>query len=56
MKLYNGAGRSENRLVALVSKPGFMLQNITTAEPDDGQMECAIAAMKSVLEAEGENG
>ncbi|MCQ4726763.1 DUF1385 domain-containing protein [Anaerotignum faecicola] len=50
------AGRSENRLVALVSKPGFMLQNITTAEPDDGQMECAIAAMKSVLEAEGENG
>lgn len=50
------AGRSENRLVAIVSKPGFMLQGITTAEPDGPQIECAISAMKSVLEAEGENG
>ncbi|MCI8342338.1 MAG: DUF1385 domain-containing protein [Firmicutes bacterium] len=50
------AGRSESGFVAVVSKPGFMLQGMTTAEPDSEQIECAIAAMKSVLEAEGENG
>lgn len=48
------AGRSESRLVQMVSYPGFCLQKLTTAEPDDSQIECAIAAMKGVLESEQE--
>ncbi len=46
------AGNSENPLVQLISYPGLCLQKITTAEPDDSQIECAIAAMKGVLEDE----
>ena len=48
------AGNSESRLVQIVSAPGFCLQKLTTAEPDDSQIECAIAAMKGVLEDEPE--
>ena len=43
------AGRSQNRIVCVLSKPGMWLQNITTREPDDSQLEVAIAAMKAVL-------
>jgi uncharacterized protein YqhQ len=46
------AGRSDGPLVRLVSYPGMMLQKISTAEPDDGQIETAIAALKGVLEDE----
>lgn len=46
------AGKSESKLVQLISYPGLCLQKITTAEPDDSQIECAIAAMKGVLEDE----
>lgn len=48
------AGRSESKLVAAISYPGLCLQKITTAEPDASQIETAIAAMKGVLEDEGE--
>lgn len=43
------AGRSKSKVVCLLSKPGMWLQNITTREPDDSQIEVAIAAMKAVL-------
>ncbi|MBE7030811.1 MAG: DUF1385 domain-containing protein [Ruminococcaceae bacterium] len=43
------AGRSENKVVAWLTKPGLWLQNLTTREPDDSQLEVAIVAMKSVL-------
>ncbi|MCH5186850.1 MAG: DUF1385 domain-containing protein [Oscillospiraceae bacterium] len=43
------AGRSQNRVVCLISKPGMLLQRITTREPDDAQLEVAIASMKAVL-------
>lgn len=49
------AGRSESKLVAIISYPGFCLQRITTAEPDGAQIETAIAAMKGVLEDEPES-
>lgn len=48
------AGRSESALVKIVSAPGLCLQRLTTAEPDDSQVEAAIAAMKGVLEDEPE--
>lgn len=43
------AGRSKSKVVCILSKPGMWLQNITTREPDDSQLEVAIAAMKAVL-------
>lgn len=43
------AGRSKSRIVCLISRPGMWLQKITTREPDDSQLEVAIASMKSVL-------
>ena len=43
------AGRSKNRFVALLTKPGLWLQRITTREPDDSQLEVAIASLKAVL-------
>ncbi|MDI6692616.1 MAG: DUF1385 domain-containing protein [Anaerosomatales bacterium] len=39
-------------LVAVVTWPGMQLQRLTTAEPDDGMVEVAIAAMNAVLERE----
>jgi uncharacterized protein YqhQ len=48
------AGRSENIIVRVLSAPGLALQKLTTQEPDDKQIECAIAAMKGVLEDEPE--
>jgi uncharacterized protein YqhQ len=48
------AGKSDSKFVSVVSYPGLCLQKITTAEPDGPQIETAIAAMKGVLEDEGE--
>ena len=43
------AGRHENWFTKIISKPGMWLQYITTREPDDSQLEVAIASMKAVL-------
>ena len=42
----------ENPLVKVVLWPGMQMQYLTTNEPDDEQLACAIAAMKPVLERE----
>lgn len=47
------AGASDSIFVKIVSYPGMCLQKITTAEPDESQLEAAIAAMKEVLKDEG---
>ena len=39
------AGRSKNKFVCTLSKPGLWLQGLTTREPDDSQIEVAIASM-----------
>ena len=39
------AGRSKNKFVCTLSKPGLWLQRLTTREPDDSQIEVAIASM-----------
>ncbi|MDR0308782.1 MAG: DUF1385 domain-containing protein [Coriobacteriales bacterium] len=44
--------RPKNPLVQIVLWPGLQLQRLTTSQPDDGQLECAIAAMQLVLERE----
>ena len=43
------AGRCDNILTRVISAPGLWLQRITTCEPDDGQIECAVAALKAVI-------
>lgn len=43
------AGRSDGILTRIISAPGMWLQHITTCEPDDGQIECAIAALEAVI-------
>jgi len=42
------AGRSENRFVKFATLPGLWLQNLTTNEPDDEQVEVAIRALEEV--------
>ncbi len=44
------AGNHDNFFVNALSYPGLKLQHLTTKEPDDEQLEVAIAAMKKVLE------
>ena len=43
------AGRSDGLFTRIISAPGLWLQHITTCEPDDGQIECAIAALTAVI-------
>lgn len=42
----------DNPLVKVILWPGMQMQYLTTHEPDDAQMECAIAAMRAVLARE----
>lgn len=44
--------RPDNPLVKVILWPGMQMQYLTTNEPDDSQLECAIEAMKLVLERE----
>ena len=44
------AGRSDNLLVNLISKPGLWMQNITTREPDDDMIEVAIQSVEAVFD------
>ena len=43
------AGRKNNLCTRIISAPGKWLQKITTREPDDAMIECAIAAMEKVI-------
>lgn len=44
------AGRSENRIVNLLSKPGLWMQKLTTKEPDDDMIEVGIASVEAVFD------
>ena len=44
------AGRSENPVVNLLSKPGLAVQKLTTKEPDDSMIEVAIQAVEAVFD------
>lgn len=43
------AGRYDNIITRIISYPGVLLQHITTKEPDDSMIECAITALNLVL-------
>lgn len=44
------AGRSDNAVVNILSKPGMWLQNLTTREPDDSMIEVGIASVEAVFD------
>lgn len=51
-ELNRWCGRHDNWLSAILSAPGKWLQHMTTNEPDDSMIECAIRAMELVIPEE----
>ena len=49
-ELIKWAGSSDNKIVGLLSKPGLMLQKLTTKEPDEDMIEVAIQAVEAVFD------
>ena len=52
-ELIKWAGRQDNVFTRVISAPGKWLQHLTTREPDDSMIECAIAAMEKVIPGDG---
>ncbi|MGD0779775.1 MAG: DUF1385 domain-containing protein [Dehalococcoidales bacterium] len=50
--IYFGAKHAKNRLMKIALAPGLWLQSLTTGEPDDKQLEVAIAAMNKTVEVD----
>lgn len=44
------AGRSDNKVIGLLSKPGMALQRLTTKEPTPDMIEVAIASVEAVFD------
>ena len=53
-ELIKFAGRHDNIVTKIISAPGVWLQHITTKEPDDSMIECAIKAVIEVIPEDGE--
>ncbi len=49
---YFSARHTHNWFVRILLAPGLLLQSLTTGEPDDSQMEVAIAAMNKAVEVD----
>ena len=52
-ELIKVCGRYDNWLTRIIAAPGVALQHLTVFEPDDGMIECAIAAVKEVIPEDG---
>ncbi len=48
-ELIKFAGRKDNRFTRIISAPGLWIQRLTTKEPEDAMIECAIAAFVPVI-------
>ena len=44
------AGNSEGKIITLISKPGMLLQKLTTREPEDDMIEVGIASVEAVFD------
>ena len=44
------AGKTDNKIVNLLSVPGMWMQNITTIEPDEDMIEVGIAATEAIFD------
>jgi uncharacterized protein YqhQ len=53
--IYFGAKHTNNWLMKAVLAPGLFLQSLTTGEPDDRQLEVAIAAMNRAIDMDRED-
>jgi uncharacterized protein YqhQ len=52
-EIIRAAGRKEtSRIFSIITRPGIWLQNLTTKEPSDDQLEVAIYALKESLKLE----
>ncbi len=47
-------GRYDNWLTRAIATPGLWVQRITTKEPDDSMIECAITSLKAVIPEDAE--
>ena len=47
------AGHMDKPIMRVIIWPGLQLQKLTTRPPEDGMVECAIAALEPVLAADG---
>ncbi len=52
---YFSARHTNNWLVKILLAPGLLMQSLTTGEPDDRQLEVAIAAMNRAIEIDRES-
>lgn len=52
--IYFSANHADNPVVKAISAPGLWLQALTTREPDDGQLEVALAALGRAIELDKE--
>jgi len=50
--IYFGARHTNNWLMKIVLAPGLLLQSMTTGEPDNNQLEVAIAALNKAIETD----
>lgn len=48
--IYFGGRHTHNHVVRIILAPGLWLQSLTTREPDDSQLEVAVAALRKVME------
>ena len=46
--------RTQSPLVLPLKAPGYLLQKLTTKEPDDGMIECAVLAFEKVLDMDAD--
>ncbi len=49
------AGRKDNAFTRFISAPGLWIQRLTTKEPDDSMIECAITAFTAVVPEDSES-
>jgi uncharacterized protein YqhQ len=52
--IYFSANHADNPVIRAVAAPGLWLQSMTTREPDDGQLEVALAALGRAVELDKE--
>jgi uncharacterized protein YqhQ len=50
------SAKHASSLFAIMTRPGLWLQRITTRQPDDKQVECAIIALNEAMELEKQHG
>ena len=44
------AGNSDGKIIGLLSKPGMLLQRLTTVEPEDDMIEVGIASVEAIFD------